>query len=305
MEYSLRLAMISSIAALCITTYIAFTCWRLGRLHADPARLFGPRWLAKLFARMNATIAWLAGVRLRTSEGPGLQTTSARPFIYVWHPHGFVSYCPTMIIGQLAVNAEPHGYEWYAACAPVLFKIPVLGDIISVTNGRSVARASLEALLKAGKTFAIQPGGIKEQAQTLHDQEQAFFASKLGFIRLAIKYGRPLMPLYIFGENQLYKRVHGLEWLTRSIQSLTGLTLPIVTAKWGLPQAGLLPIATDIHVRWGNAIDVGDPDDNPSDARVEEVFQLYLVELQRIFDENASVCLPPEVAARGLRIVRL
>ena len=31
--------------------------------------------------------------------------------MYVWHPHGFVSYCPTMIIGRMAVNAEPQWRE--------------------------------------------------------------------------------------------------------------------------------------------------------------------------------------------------
>lgn len=210
-----------------------------------------------------------------------------------------------MIISKYAVRAEPHGTEWYAACAPILFKVPLLGDIITITNGRSVAKESLEALLKAGKTVALQPGGTKEQAVTRHDQEQAFFSNKLGFIRLAIKYGRPLIPMYIFGENQLYRRVPGMEWLSRLIHKLTGLTLPIVTAKWGLPQAGLLPIATDIHVRWGRVVEVGDPEENPSEARVEEVFARYLEELNRMFDENAYECLPADVAARGLRIVRL
>ena len=83
-----------------------------------------------------------------------------------------------MIVARMAVNAEPHGREWFAACAPILFKVPLLGEIITVTNGRSVDRVSLEELLKAERSFAIQPGGIKEQAATRHDQEQAFFSPK-------------------------------------------------------------------------------------------------------------------------------
>ena len=31
----------------------------------------------------------------------------------------------------------------------------------------------------------------------------------VAFVRLAIQHGTPLMPLYIFGENQLYRRVQG------------------------------------------------------------------------------------------------
>jgi hypothetical protein len=78
-----------------------------------------------------------------------------------------------------------------------------------------------------------------------------------------------------------------------------------VTAKFGLPQAGLLPIATDVHVRYGAPVEVGCPEDNPTDARVEEVFGRYLAELKRVFDENAGDCLPPTVAAAGLKVVRM
>jgi hypothetical protein len=31
--------------------------------------------------------------------------------------------------------------------------------------------------------------------------------------------------------------------------------------------------------------------------------EAYLAELQRLFDANAAACLPPDVAARGLKIV--
>ena len=113
------------------------------------------------------------------------------------------------------------------------------------------------------------------------------------------------MPLYVFGENQLYRRVAGMEWLTKLIKRATGMTLPIVTAKFGMPQAGFFPIATDIHLRWGSVVDVGEPEDEPSDERVAEVFDRYLRELQRVFDENKDACLPAEVAAKGLKVVGL
>ena len=48
---------------------------------------------------------------------------------------------------------------------------------------------------------------------------------------------------------------------------------------------------------------VGPPDPHPSEARVAEVFALYVKELRRLFDEHAPSCLPPEVAAHGLTIV--
>merc|ERR1712032_1148501 len=107
------------------------------------------------------------------------------------------------------------------------------------------------------------------------------------------------------GENQMYRRVDGFEWLTRGIHKTTGMTLPIVTARFGLPMAGLMPLKSDIHLRWGNPVDVGPAEPEPSEERVQKVFSCYTAELQRLFDANAKNCLPLGVAEKGLKIVKL
>merc|ERR1740120_111079 len=146
---------------------------------------------------------------------------------------------------------------------------------------------------------------MAEQKATRHDQEQALFPANLGFVRMAIKHGTPMLILYVFGENQLFKRVDGMERWTEKLFRATGLALPLFTGKAGLPVSGFTPRATNIHARWGTPVEVGEPDDNPSEEKVEEVFRRYLVELQRVFYANAQECLPPDVAARGLKIIRL
>ena len=45
--------------------------------------------------------------------------------------------------------------------------------------------------------------------------------------------------------------------------------------------------------------------DEPSDDQVNDVLERYVAELQRLFAAHAGSCLPPEVAAKGLKIVRL
>lgn len=289
-----------------LAVYATFLLCRLAVLKraVKECRAVGPPWLGRFVTSLAQCMAHIVGVRIASCMGEGLQADPSQRYMYVWHPHGFVSYVPSFLMGGMARRGEPHAQEWFGTCAPLLFKIPLLGEMYTIANARPVDRSSLEFILGAGGTIAVQPGGIKEQAATRHDQEQAFFPKRLGFIRLAIKHGTALMPLYIFGENQLYKRVEGFDWLTRLIHNVTGMTLPIVTAKFGLLQAGLLPIATDIHVRYGRPIDVGAPDAEPSEERVEEIYMRYVEELLRLFDANAHTCLPPAVAKRGLKIVR-
>ena len=294
---------------LLVATYAIFVWYRkrlLARAIKD-CRSVGSEAVRRGFLSLAQFLAHIVGVRIASIGGEGLDADKSRRYMYTWHPHGFISFVPSYLMGSMATSGEPHGREWYGTCAPILFNIPILGEHFMMANARPVDKRSLECILshKNGRTIAVQPGGIKEQAATLHDQEQAFFPKRRGFIRLAIKHQTPLMPLYIFGENQLYRRVRGLEWLTNIIYRATGLTLPIFTGKFGLPLCISLPFATKVHIRYGAAVEVGPQADEPSDERVNEVFERYVAELQRLFAAHSSTCLPQNVAANGLKIVRL
>lgn len=287
--------------------YAGFTQWRLGSLKraGDDPSFLEPRWFSLLVCKVLQYYAWLVGVNLVSEKGEGLHCDRSRQYMLTWHPHGFVVFCPIFLLAERSIRGEPQGARWHCTGAPVMFKFPIVGEILQILGGRPVDKKTLDGILSKGGSVAIQPGGMAEQMQTQHDQETAIFPANLGFIRLAIKYGRPLLILYVFGENQLYKRSgNKRQVLTRLIKSVTGMTFPVITAKFGIPMGMLLPIKTDIHARWGAPVEVGTPEDNPSDERVEEVFKQYLDELQRVFYENAHDCLPPAVAAQGLKIVR-
>jgi hypothetical protein len=174
-----------------------------------------------------------------------------------------------------------------------------------LVNGRKVDKAIVENMLQKGKSIALQPGGIKEQIASRSDQEQAVFPPNLGFIRMSLKYGMDILPVYVFNENQMFTRIPGLDWAAELMNRMTGFGMPFVQGKFGLPQAILLPRSTDIHARWGRPIQVGNPVEDPSDAMVEELFTEYLHALRDIWSRYAFECLPAEVAAKGLKIVRL
>lgn len=266
----------------------------------------GPKWLGLLAWRFLNKFSELNGVRLASEGGEGLKNLDpARRYLIVWHPHGFIAWSALFIVSRMAVEAHPHGREWFAMVAPALFRIPIVSEALMLVNGRRVDKSVVENLARKGQSIALQPGGVKEQIVTRHDQEQAIFPANLGFIRTAIKYGMDLLPVYIFNENQMFKRVDGFEKTTQFVYDKTGFGLPAVTARFGLPMAGLMPLSTDIHVRWGAPLEVGPPEPEPSDERVEELFGRYVEALQELFNRHAHECLPPEVAARGLVMRRL
>eukprot|EP00929_Paragymnodinium_shiwhaense_P016969 TRINITY_DN12578_c0_g1_i1.p1 TRINITY_DN12578_c0_g1~~TRINITY_DN12578_c0_g1_i1.p1 ORF type:complete len:347 (+),score=53.69 TRINITY_DN12578_c0_g1_i1:94-1134(+) len=293
--------------AIAAAAYAVFWKWRMTMLERATRNGHSavPRWLSLLTARFNVMMSNLSGVRVASESGEGLDMIDkSRRYMLTWHPHGFIVFCPIGLLARKAIEGDPVGTNWHCTGAPIVFKLPVTGEVLFLLDGRTVDRGSLESVLNAGGTVAIQPGGMLEQGNTTHDQEKAYFPAKLGFIRMAIQYGTPLLVLYIFGENQCFKRLKSTQWFTDALYKATGVMLPLWLGKFNLPQT-IMPRATDIHCRWGRPVEVGEADPNPSDEKVEEVFQRYLVELQRVFYENAADCLPPDVAARGLKVMRM
>jgi len=283
---------------LALLTY-AGCYWASGRAISRPAP-FGPRWIAALLANFFTWLMRVVGKCPITSVPPEKPLVEGRQTEVVWHPHGAYTTMCFMHCAQYTVAAQP--LQWYPGVAPVLFKVPFFREMLLLLNARSVERKSLEALVLAGHSIGVQPGGIPEQLLSDHRREIALFPRHLGFVRLAMRYGLDLLPVYIFGENQAYTTMG--EWgqaLSAFTYKWLGMPLVPVTGRFGLPW--LVPKPTNVHVRWGNAISAGSPNPNPTNDEVQAVFDLYLAELRRVFNKHKDACLPPEVAAKGLTVM--
>jgi len=186
--------------------------------------------------------------------------------------------------------------------ASVLFFIPLIRELVLLLNVRSVSRESIVRSLKGGFSVALNPGGIYEMVHTSHEQEQIFVQNRLGFIRLAMEAGVPLLCMYSFGENQVFHAhtfaLKQRRWVAKRLR----VGIPLPTGRFGVP---LLPLPTKVTLVVGNAVDVGPPNPAPSDAEVDAVFRAYVAEMGRIFKEHGRRFLPPDVAERGLRIERI
>ena len=174
----------------------------LSKLEAKGGRIV-PNWLAKLLrealGRTWAEVLWsfvrgysnFVGVREVSSGGEGFACDRSRKYMLVWHPHGFITWVPFFIAGRYALDAQPCGDHWFPMVAPVLFHIPIFGEMLMILGARRVDKKVVEQMLARGDSIAIQPGGVKEQAQSDEKQEQAFFPARLGFIRMAIRHRAP------------------------------------------------------------------------------------------------------------------
>ncbi|CAK0825961.1 unnamed protein product [Prorocentrum cordatum] len=186
-----------------------------------------------------------------------------KQYIMVWHPHGSFTIAALYFISSFWAR-----------------RIPFLAEYLLLCHSRDQDLATFEGLLKTGATVAVQPGGLAEQVETDHRRELIYFPRNLGFVRLALKYGTPLLPVYAFGENQLYKTAGWTRNVNRWLYKNFKVGSMLVLGLFGIPSTPLLPNplmlptpGQGLHVRWGRPVEVGPPVAEPPEALVQETFQ--------------------------------
>merc|ERR1712050_665812 len=126
-------------------------------------------------------------------------------------------------------------YNWIVAGASACFQAPIFREFILLMNARVADKPVIDSALEAGRSVMLCPGGIHEQLESDPNHERIYFPPNLGFVRQAVQHGVPLLPVYCFGENQLYdvpdwsRRLS--KWLKRNFQ----IGFPIGLGRYGIP----------------------------------------------------------------------
>jgi 1-acyl-sn-glycerol-3-phosphate acyltransferase len=103
-----------------------------------------------------------------------------------------------------------------------------LADSLLFTNpvGRRMARmtASVEArpehalvLLRAGEWVLVYPGGARETMRGADERYQLSWQGRLGFARVAIEAGAPVVPVACVGTDDLFRQVVDRERMAKTL----------------------------------------------------------------------------------------
>ncbi|EJT96601.1 diacylglycerol acyltransferase [Dacryopinax primogenitus] len=216
-----------------------------------------------------------------------------RPYIFGYHPHGIIG------MGAIASFAtESIGFsESFPGIIPHLltlssnFYLPIYRDILLWMGIASVSRKSCANILKKGpgQSITIVIGGAAESLSAHPGTADLTLKKRFGFIKLAIQYGADLVPVFSFGENDIYEQLSNekgttLYKLQKKFQHLFGFTLPLFHGRGILNYTiGLMPYRRRIVIVCGRPIHV-ERVANPSQQLLEETQKLYIEELMRIWD---------------------
>ncbi|KAG1863551.1 diacylglycerol acyltransferase-domain-containing protein [Suillus subalutaceus] len=220
-----------------------------------------------------------------------------RPYVFGYHPHGSL----VSLQGALATFATEGKSTGFSKAFPGIkphlltltnnFNIPLYREVIMALGISSVSRESCSNILSSGpgQAITIVVGGAAESLSARPGTADLTLKRRLGFIKVAIQHGADLVPVFSFGENDIYNQMPNEKGTTiyalqKKFQNMFGFTLPLFHGRGLLNyNLGLMPYRRRIVSVIGRPIHV-QRCEKPSLEEVERVQRMYIEELTRIWN---------------------
>eukprot|EP00434_Breviolum_minutum_P005483 symbB.v1.2.004834.t1/scaffold279.1/size242841/19 len=203
------------------------------------------------------------------------------------HPHGVLSLGHYLVISGFHPNLEKAlpAHRRCALSAGVLFKLPIVREIALGMGCVDAHRDVAKRCLSKGLSLSVVPGGEREQLLAQRGQvEELVLKQRQGFVRLALQHGVPIVPVYVFGEAQLFKQSKLLFSLRSWIQRKLGIALVMPYGPSGVP---FMKFPDPIRMVVGKPVTMPRLPDHTSQD-LQEHHARYVEEVCKLFEENKA-----------------
>ncbi|KAI8897133.1 diacylglycerol acyltransferase [Globomyces pollinis-pini] len=217
----------------------------------------------------------------------------SRNYVFGYHPHGIIGVGAWVNFATEANGFSNmfHGIDLRLLTLTLNFNVPLVHDFLLAMGVCAVSRRSCDNILteKPGSSLMIVVGGAVETCEAFPGTLNLILKKRLGFIKLALRTGSPLVPVLSFGENDLWDQVPNPQGsYIRQMQDLsrkyTSVVPPLLHGRGIFNyNVGILPHRRQLVSVVGRPIEVPKLP-NPTLEEVQFYQKKYLDELQHIFD---------------------
>lgn len=207
-----------------------------------------------------------------------------KPYVFGWHPHGILILSRLAMYGGLFEKLFP-GVESRTLGASPIFAWPGAREISLWMGAVDASPRVAKKVLDAGLSVIVYPGGSKEIFRTDARSRDTVLElnHRMGFVRLALAHGAPLVPVVIYNERAAYSRFDVPRWLRDFCLRRLQLPLLLFCGRF----ASFLPHRIRLGVVFGAPIAVPHvPEIDKDDARVKEVHAQYCRALTELWEAH-------------------
>ncbi len=236
-------------------------------------------------------------------------------FVFAAFPHGCNSDFRALmdgVLGEVLPNLIRRDAV-RALAASILFKIAIVREIALWTGCIDASRKIAEKALDQHKSLVVLPGGEAEQIRTTYGKEKVYLSNRKGFIKLAMRKGVPVVPMYVFGSSDAYYTFHDdddksrskkFDWtfydLRHKLMKNFGVCIMICTGLWWsylcpLPKKTTIVFGKPIYFQPASNSSQSTSADatisigfEPSAEELDQGHALFVKELTALFDAHKT-----------------
>uniref|UniRef100_A0A8C9ZAE5 Acyltransferase n=1 Tax=Sander lucioperca TaxID=283035 RepID=A0A8C9ZAE5_SANLU len=207
-------------------------------------------------------------------------------YIMGFHPHGvlvagaFTNFC----VYATGFRQLFPGLTSYMLMLPLWFRCPFFRDYVMCAGliPSHKESATYPLFKRGGNAVVIAVGGAPEALDAHPGTYNVLLANKKGFIKMAMEHGAHLVPVFSFGENEVFDQVKNqrgtwLRWIQERLQSIMGISLPLFHGRVCCIPCHLPAVGRPIRV---------ERKEKPTVEELDALHQLYMDELSNLFDEH-------------------
>jgi 1-acyl-sn-glycerol-3-phosphate acyltransferase len=235
------------------------------------------------------------------AEVDGLEQIPAdEPVLLVGNHSGGTLIADTFVFAQHFYDHFGSGRRFHQLAHDLVFQVPGVRASLSRFGTVPASPANMRAALRKGAALLVYPGGDHETYRPTWQQDRIDFASRTGFLKLALELGVPIVPVVaiggqetalFLGQGQRFSRALGLDRALRLKVFPVQLAPPLGVTLLDLPLR--VPLPSKIAIRVLERIDLRD--ELGEDADLQEAYELVTGTMQAELTLMAADRLLPVV----------
>jgi 2-acylglycerol O-acyltransferase 2 len=215
-------------------------------------------------------------------------------YMFGYHPHAILP------MGATWARSLPEWAELFPGINPVtmtasiMHQMPILRDFNHWTGQMDITRTGIIKALQARGSVMVVPGGQAEMLPLCGplgsgEREMVLMTAHRGFIRIALKYGIDLVPVYNFGETKVLDNVPFPLDMQRELVRVVRANA--ILTPYGFLNLPGVPRSMPCTVVVGRPIKVSALQvDEPTKHQVDALARLYYTAVTDLFEGYKQAC---------------